>query len=98
MNENIEIILKESIEELNAQLIGEEKLVYTPDERLLGNTGKLDSLAFVTLVSIIEDKLLDYTGKEIYLVNDKAFSQENSPFYNIKSLTLFIETLMKEAE
>jgi hypothetical protein len=94
----IENILKESIEEINAQLETEEKLVYTPEEELLGNTGKLDSLSFVTLVSIIEDKILDYTDKKVYLVTDKAFSQKYSPFKNIKSLTIFIETLMKEVK
>jgi acyl carrier protein len=95
---NIDEILKESIEEINAQLTDEEQLVYTPEEELLGNTGKLDSLSFVTLVSIIEEKLLDSTGKKIYLVTDKAFSQKYSPFKNIETLTIFIETLMKEVK
>jgi hypothetical protein len=94
----IETILKESLDELNAQMQGETKLIYSPDERLLGRPGKLDSIAFVTLISIIEEKLLDSTGKEIYLVTDKAFSQERSPFYDIKSLSAFIEELLKEEE
>jgi acyl carrier protein len=98
MNTIIETTLRESIDELNSQMQGEAELVYSPEERLLGRTGKLDSISFVTLVAIIEEKLLDSTGKEIYLVTDRAFSQERSPFYDIKSLSAFIEELLKEEE
>lgn len=98
MNTTVETAIQEAIDELNAQMQGGMKLVFSPEERLLGKTGKLDSISFVTLVAIIEEKLLDATGKEIYLVTDKAFSQERSPFYDIKSLSAFIEMLLKEED
>ena len=94
MTEIVERILKESIEEINVQLVADAKLINSPDERLLGKTGKLDSMSFVTLVAIIEEKLQEHTGQAIYLVTDKAFAQKRSPFYDIQSLANFIDTLL----
>jgi acyl carrier protein len=96
MKEKINFILNEAIEELNEQLEEDKQLVCEPSERLIGSKGKLDSLAFVTLVSIIEDRLFDDLGLSIQLVSDKAFSKERSPFYSVGSLCDFIEELIAE--
>lgn len=97
MNEAVKKILIESIEEFNESQ-PDTKLNFDEDEKILGRNGKLDSLSFVMFTAIIEEKLFDEFDKNIYLVNDKAFSQTRSPFYDIKSLAVFIEQLINEEE
>ena len=92
---NVENIIKQAVEELNEQR--EEKLSYNPETRLIGKNAEIDSMEFVTLVSIIEELISDEYDKSIRIVSDRAFSQERSPFYSIATLTNFVEELLKEA-
>ena len=93
---NVENIIKQAVEELNEQR--EEKLSYNPETRLIGKNAEIDSMEFVTLVSIIEELISDEYDKSIRIVSDRAFSQERSPFHSIATLTTFVEELLKEAE
>lgn len=98
MKEEITEILKEAISELNEQLDDDEKIAFNDETRFIGSHACIDSMGFVTLVSIIEELIADKLGKSIQLVNEKAFSQKNSPFYSIATLTDYIETLINGAE
>lgn len=98
MREQIIAILESAIEELNEQLDAEEKIAFNDETRFIGSHACIDSMGFVTLISIIEELIADKTGKNIQLVNEKAFSQKHSPFYSITTLVDYIETLINEAE
>lgn len=98
MKEQITEILKEAIAELNEQLDDNEKIAFNDETRFIGSHACIDSMGFVTLVSIIEELISDKIGKNVQLVNEKAFSQKHSPFYSIATLTDYIETLINEAE
>ena len=51
------------------------------------------------LLNLLQLKdLSDKIGKNVQLVNEKAFSQKHSPFYSIATLTDYIEMLINEAE
>lgn len=95
MKELISEIIRESIDELNAQLDEEEKLksgkLESGEEvRLIGPGAVLDSLSFVTLIAIIEDRICERIGKSLIIVNEKAFSEERSPFQTVASLRDYI--------
>ena len=92
----IKEILKIAIEELNEQLEDNEKIEFSPDIRFIGSKACIDSITFVTLISIIEELIEDKYNKTIHLVNEKAFSQKRSPFYSIETMTAYIEELLKE--
>ena len=98
MKEQITEILKEAISELNEQLDDDEKIAFNDETRFIGSHAGIDSMGFVTLISIIEELIADKTGKNIQLVNEKAFSQKHSPFYSVATLTDYIETLINEAK
>ena len=51
--------------------------------------GEIDSILLVTLIAKIESKY----PRRINIASDKAFSQKNSPFLTVGTLTDFIETL-----
>lgn len=97
MKETIKKILQDAIEELNEQLEDDEKLTFSDELHFIGSKACIDSISFVTLVSIIEELIEDRLDKSIQLVNEKAFSSKNSPFYSIETFTNYIEEFLKEA-
>ncbi len=96
MKTKIENIVKQAVEELNEQKESDSKLNYSPDTRLIGKHAEIDSMEFVTLVSIIEELVGDEFDKDIRIVSDKAFSRERSPFYSIGTLIDFVTELVEE--
>ena len=64
---------------------------------LFGRNSVLDSLGLVTLIIDIEGKLEDEFGVCIVLTNEKAMSQEYSPFRTVESLADFIVMLIEES-
>ena len=97
MKEQIANILKEAIEELNEQLDEDEKVIYGDETRFIGSQACIDSITFVTFITIIEELIEDKLDKTVHLVNEKAFSSKRSPFYSIATITEYIEELIKEA-
>ncbi len=92
----IKEILKLAIDELNEQLEDDEKVEFSDDVRFIGSKACIDSITFVTLISIIEELIEEKYNKTIHLVNEKAFSQKRSPFYSIETMSAYIEDLLKE--
>ena len=54
----------------------------------------LDSMDFVNLVILVEEKIFNETGKQITLVNDKAYSMRHNPFETIETMTEYIEGIL----
>lgn len=98
MENEVKEIIKAAVEELNEQLDNDKKLEYNPDLRLIGKQSSIESMDFVTLVTIIEELVSDRLNKDIRVVSDKAFSRERSPFSSLGSLTDFVVELVKEAD
>lgn len=63
---------------------------------IYGNNGYLDSLGLVNLVVALEEIIQERFNISISLVDEKAMSQTNSPFSNVKSTVLYIKELLKE--
>lgn len=70
-----------------------ERLELKEETRLLGTKSKLDSLSLVILIVDIEQRLADELGVEVSLADEKAMSQERSPFRDVKSLVDYICSL-----
>ena len=62
--------------------------------KIYGSSGNLDSLSLVLLISNLEEKVSDITGKSITLADEKAMSQKNSPFLSVESLSSYINNLL----
>ena len=95
MQEKIKEIIKKAVEELNEQLEENKKIEYADDLKLMGKGAVLNSMDFVALITIIEELIGDEFDKDIYIVSDKAFSRENSPFRTMETLTNYVEELLK---
>jgi acyl carrier protein len=62
---------------------------------IFGNEGHLDSMGLVTLLMDIEDALQD-DDINISLSDERAMSQVHSPFRDVPSLVIYIQSLLSE--
>lgn len=92
---NLDNLIKESIDELNEQL--NDKVELANDTHFVGSQACLDSIGFVTFISILEEKIQDELDKTVQLVDEKAFSSKNSPFYSVETLKEYIAKKIQEA-
>lgn len=86
-------IVYKSIEAINDERQNEHRLELKEETRLLGSKSKLTSLALVTLIIDVEERLADEVGVEISLADEKAMSQTRSPFRDVKSIVDYICSL-----
>lgn len=96
MREKLIELIQEAINELNEQLNDEEKISFSLDLKFIGKDICMDSFALVTFMSILEDLIADNLGKSIQIVSEKAFSEKNSPFLSVQTLSSYIEKLLNE--
>src|SRR5215510_16031879 len=62
------------------------------EAELYGRGSPLDSIGLVRLVLEIETAMEDQYGVSVSLADDRAMSQERSPFRTIGSLATYIQT------
>lgn len=86
----------EAVAEYNEELDEERKLDLAPETRLLGKSSKLDSFGLVNLIILVEEKLLDKFDKSVTLADERAMSQESSPFRSVQSLSDYAYTLLSD--
>jgi D-alanine--poly(phosphoribitol) ligase subunit 2 len=81
----------EAVARTNEDLEPGLRIEARPDEMLMGSGAKLDSLGFVSLILEIEALAQERLGVTLELVNDRALSQERSPFRTLESLVAYVE-------
>ena len=86
----------QAVEEINQQLPEEARLKLSPDTVLWSKANGLDSMGLVNLIVMTEENIEEEFGKAINLADEKAMSQENSPFQTIETLANYIGMLVKE--
>ena len=96
MQTKIQNLIIECLKELNEELEKEALNNPTKETKLYGIDGVLDSLALVTLITDLEEKICDEFGKDVTLADEKAMSQRHSPFRSVQSLTNYIVKLLEE--
>jgi len=63
---------------------------------LIGRRSFLDSLTLVSVIVDIEQKVNDEYGVSISIADERAMSQEKSPFRTIGTLAEYVKLLIKE--
>ena len=94
----IENLIITSVKELNEQLPQEQQLGQSTKTVLFGKDGKLDSLALVNLIVVIEQNIEDEFDVSITIADERAMSQKHSPFRTIGTLADYIDMLLKEIQ
>lgn len=91
----LEVIFK-ALNNLNEELDDGDKFEVNINTRLFGVDAELDSLSLVSVIVDIEGGISDLLGYSISLTDDRAMSQETSPFSSVKSLVAYIMVLAAE--
>ena len=94
MPKSVQTIIIESLKELNEELENPNLENITPQTKIFGSNGALDSLALVSFITDIEEHISNEFNQEIVLADEKAMSAKTSPFRNVESLTAYIESLL----
>ena len=92
----VDSIVIEAVIELNEELECEELESPTNKTKLFGGNGALNSLALVSLISDLEDRISEEFDKDIVLADEKAMSQRASPFRTVAALSDYIKKLLSE--
>lgn len=90
--EILEIVLG-AISALNMARLQQAQLEVSPTAPVFGAPSPLDSLGLVALLIDIEEAFAR-EGHDIALSDERALSQQRSPFRNVPSLVNYIERLL----
>ncbi len=91
----IKQIVYKCLDEINLSLSDGDKLNKSKDELLIGDGGKLDSLALMIFLTDIEKNLKNHLNIDINVLDDKLMSNSNGPY---KTIGTFIEYYEKKNE
>jgi hypothetical protein len=91
----LEIILS-ALHSLCDELPDGEKFEIGSKTPLFGPNATLDSLALVSVIVDVEGDVSTALGRNISLTDDRAMSQEISPFDDVQTLLNYIMILVEE--
>ncbi|NCB38755.1 MAG: hypothetical protein EOM80_08295 [Erysipelotrichia bacterium] len=89
-----ELIL-ESLKELNQLLPPDQQLPLSPETKLFGSEGLLDSLGLINLVVILEERIYNEFNVEVTISGDLSTLQQDNTFKNIQTLSEHITRTMQ---
>lgn len=89
-------VVFDAIDELNEQLAKENRLHKATESALLGCSGKLDSLGFVNLIVLVEEKCQDVFGVALSLT-DGLEREAVDPLATVGSFIDYVCRMVEEA-
>jgi acyl carrier protein len=89
--ESVSKLIKESLSSLQNTGLIKQEVILNKDTVLLGTGSPLDSIAFVTLVADLEERLNRETGQELSLVlNEIHEFNVNVPYLTAETLSEYM--------
>jgi acyl carrier protein len=85
-----------AVTEIGEELENETLIHPNEQTKLFGNGGTLDSLALVSLIADVEEKVYDTLNRYVVLADERAMSQRTSPFRDVGSLCNYVEKLLND--
>lgn len=93
----LEIILR-ALKNLNDELPDSDRFDASSSTPLFGPDATLDSLALVSVIVDVEAEVSAALGHSISLTDDRAMSQDLSPFDDVQTLLNYIMVLVNESQ
>jgi acyl carrier protein len=93
--EKVLAAIYDAVEEVNDLLPPESVLAKDAKEVLMGKGRKLDSLQLVQLIVAVEQHLSDTLDVAVTLADERAMSQNSSPFRTIGTLADYATSLVE---
>ena len=94
MRKKIRKIIISTINTMNENLDEAIQVKDGLDTVLYGNGGKLDSLDLINLIVAVEQNIEDEFDVPVTLADERAMTQEHSPFRTVESLLDYLEVLL----
>ena len=94
--DTIQAIVLKALNNINEERGPDEQIKIDLDSCLFGVDAVLDSLSLVSVIVDVEAAISERTGRDICLTDDRAMSQEISPFADVNTLTAYVELLLSE--
>lgn len=91
----LEIIFR-ALGSLNDEMGEDDKFEISANTKLFGADATLDSLSLVSVIVDVEGDVSSELGRQVSLTDDRAMSQEISPFSDVQALTNYIMMLASE--
>ena len=88
-------VIYASVDELNALMGNNQKLKKSLETIILKDGQGLDSLGFVNLVSLVEEKCQEQFGKTLVLTQTDKQAGSKDPFETIETLVEYVEAALK---
>lgn len=88
-------LIFEALDNLNQTLASERQLPKSLDAVLFGRRSRLDSLGLVNLIVAIEEGIQDKFATSISIADERALSQQDSPFRTVETLANYICLLLQ---
>jgi acyl carrier protein len=85
-----------AIDQVNKQNPGDKPVRKDPATPLFGSASELDSLGLINLVVAVEQRIEEDFKTAITLADDRALSQEVSPFSTVQTLVDYIAMRLEE--
>lgn len=89
-------IILDVVKELNVHLPNERRLEESASGVLFGRNSKLTSLELVQLIVAVEEKIEVEFGTTITIADERAMSEESSPFATVGTLGEYVSQLLVE--
>jgi acyl carrier protein len=94
--ETVVKVIFDALRNLNEERPANEHIKVSSETELFGGQSSLDSLSLVSVVVDIEAEIAELSNAELSLTDERAMSQEISPFNNVNTLTNYILLLLSE--
>lgn len=97
LNKNaVHAIIYQALTNVNDERDPDQQLDIGPAMILFGTDAVLDSLSLVSVIVDVEAAVSEASGRDVVLTDDRAMSQDVSPFADVGSLTSYILLLLSE--
>ena len=83
------------IEDFNAGVEDNDKLIIERSTKLFGPGSSVDSMSLVNIVLSFEDRLFDVYDVEVSLSDDEALNQSKSPYESLGLLSEYATKILK---
>lgn len=97
MRERVLAMIFSTLDELEDPADGRPKTAWSEEHALIGRGGHLDSLGLINLVAGLEQRIEETLGVSVVLADERAMSQDESPFRTVKSLADYVERVLVDA-
>ena len=94
--ESVHTIIFQALANINDERGSDDQIDVSSSTILFGTDAVLDSLSLVSVIVDVEAAVSEVSGRDVVLTDDRAMSQEVSPFSDVSSLTTYILLLLSE--